>query len=543
MCGIFGFVNGEGSKLNSLTTLFEELMIVDVLRGSDGAGVAVVPSKTVDDNVYTYKRGMWGPEFLQQNGYQNCIRPVLGSARVAIGHNRAATKASTSDKNAHPFISRHITLVHNGYIQNSYAITPKGFGPEVDSEAAAWALAEHGEKDGLEKLRGAFALAWYNKDDKTFNVARNEGRELHCIYVKDMNILFYASEWMMLHLCLKRNGVNLDGKYRLLTPFQHLKFNIENPREYTKTPFVEPQSSQSTTGWGTPPYNTESIGTASGSPRHTPGISRTTSGTGSTSALTTERRSVPPTIDKDDLEVLLRRFQLLHKQNPKGGAIPTKRGKIQTTFERLAKVGYRLGQTILIDIGEFEPYKNQRNHGLIKGTRKYVDPKKADAVIMQNMSVEQFFKLKSARTVYGTLVNLRVDKATKKITLVALLDAWADADSKIVPRNAKVLTLPGGKGGAAEAVVNTETGEVIKMVQGKDGVMIPVAEFNEKTKHGCGECSGFVNPDRAPDVLWFGDSPLCHECASEAEIVLKLFPDKVVMNLETRQYMLKKAVH
>lgn len=537
MCGIVGFVNAEGSKLTKAALLFEELLLVDTLRGVDGTGVALVPSARFDDDtVYTYKRAMWAPEFVCANGYKKGIQPALHDARLAIGHNRAASKSQSSDRNSHPFQNKHITLVHNGYISNAYQITPKGFGPEVDSEAAAWAIAEHGEKEGLEKLRGPFALAWYNKTDSTFNLARNEGREMHCIYIKHLNTMFYASEWMMLHLVLKRNDMLLDGKYRLLAPFQHFKFPIDNPREFTRQPFQEPQTQTggyTNKDWGrTTDTNTESLGTSQ--TKVTQDTQTGSSATGSTSS--ESRRSLRAggaTIDTSDLERLETQFKRLHKDNKKGGCIPTSRGKIRAVYTKLAQINYRLGMTLMVNVDSFQLYKNQRTHGSVMATRRHVT--NMDKVVMPNISAVEFENLRKCRMVYVTLVNLKVDKKTGVRHLVGVLDTWQNSAGQVRPRNILAIAKTGN------TVVDTETGEEIKMVHGPGGVLIPLATFLEKTKTGCGECDKFVNPDKSEHVLWLGDSPICHECTSDVAIVHKLFPDKVEFDSSTSQYKFRKV--
>ena len=61
MCGLFGFVNRDLTKLK-LTELISQSLILNSLRGIDGAGIALVDPK---GEVHMYKRPLPGWDLLQ----------------------------------------------------------------------------------------------------------------------------------------------------------------------------------------------------------------------------------------------------------------------------------------------------------------------------------------------------------------------------------------------------------------------------------------------------------------------------------------------
>ncbi|MBE6706540.1 MAG: glutamine--fructose-6-phosphate transaminase (isomerizing) [Ruminococcaceae bacterium] len=104
MCGIIGYT---GSK-KSLPILIEGLRTLEY-RGYDSAGVTVAQ----DGCLVTVKsRG----RLTDLEAKLSSSGELYGSA--GIGHTRWATHGEPSDKNSHPHSTEHLTLVHNGIIEN-----------------------------------------------------------------------------------------------------------------------------------------------------------------------------------------------------------------------------------------------------------------------------------------------------------------------------------------------------------------------------------------------------------------------------------------
>jgi len=219
MCGLVGVINNEGKGSGVKRTSFmTNGLVADTLRGWHSTGVfysyGLKPGY--------YKQAVPGPEYVHLSGYTK-IQKDSHKYTFQVGHNRWATQGASDDvNNAHPFIAGPITLVHNGTLLGwDGLITPMtkcgadGQGVAVDSEAIAWNLAQHGVKEVVEALNGAFALIWHDDRDNTINFVRNDERPLWFAKAKNGHDLYFASERLMLLWILDRNQIPHEQEYQL----------------------------------------------------------------------------------------------------------------------------------------------------------------------------------------------------------------------------------------------------------------------------------------------------------------------------------------
>ena len=178
MCGIVGLIsryqNGFDHKAKDM---FTTMLIGNTVRGPDSTGVFGV---TGDGRVNYLKGNTDGYRFTETTEFDKFRGRMWSQYKVVIGHNRKATVGKVTPHNAHPFVHDHITLVHNGTLRNADKLAEV----EVDSQAIASQLAKHDAPAALNSIDGAFAIVWYNDQDRTINLARNTERPLWLVEYK-----------------------------------------------------------------------------------------------------------------------------------------------------------------------------------------------------------------------------------------------------------------------------------------------------------------------------------------------------------------------
>lgn len=214
MCGIVG---AAGDLTVKEERAFKDLLLINSLRGSDSTGVASVFR---NDTVNLLKQ-VGDPYSLMDSKKYNGIFAMV--PKVLIGHGRWATQGNVTRANAHPFELEKIIGCHNGTVKKFPFKDGNAF--ETDSEAFLHHIEVMGIKDAIAKAVGAYALTWYNTQDKTMNFIRNRERPLSFTLNKAQTAMFWASEAWMLHGALQRNGIERGEIYDLPEDC-HYKYEI-----------------------------------------------------------------------------------------------------------------------------------------------------------------------------------------------------------------------------------------------------------------------------------------------------------------------------
>jgi len=200
MCGLTLVINKYRNGFNKQQQdVFNTLMYLSGgFRGRDGAGVALIDNI---GNVKIAKDGTSVDPFLQTKEFADLEKDAFHTGWAMIGHNRAATRGVVSDKNSHPFVvDDKIVLVHNG---THYGDHKKLKDTEVDSEAIAHVLSENKNVTAaLRSINAAYALIWYNVDDKALHIIRNSQRPLY--YIETDSSYFYSSEGIFLQFVIDK---------------------------------------------------------------------------------------------------------------------------------------------------------------------------------------------------------------------------------------------------------------------------------------------------------------------------------------------------
>ena len=172
MCGIIGYIGQKRPE----EILIDGLKKLEY-RGYDSAGIAL---KGNDIEVIKSVGKI-------SNLEEKLNKETIIDSNIGIAHTRWATHGEPTEINAHPHTIGHITLVHNGIIENAKELKEKlkekgiKFNTSTDTEVIA-ALIDYyykgNMKEAIEKaikeLKGSYALAIINKDEDKLYAVRCE---------------------------------------------------------------------------------------------------------------------------------------------------------------------------------------------------------------------------------------------------------------------------------------------------------------------------------------------------------------------------------
>ena len=218
----------------------KQLGILSQLRGTDSTGIY-----TVDRGKKRKLRWHIHRELGDSSSFlaKQPVRDILSrpSTCLVVGHTRYTTNGVTNLHNAHPIQEKHIVGCHNGVIRslepayNDQALT-------TDSRKLFGKIAEKGlEKAVADIPYGTMALTYIDKEQRTFNIFRNNLRELWLVPDKDETTFLWASEKEMLDLVLQREGLTRTWKTPwLVPPFKLLTWQIGRTANYTITDIGQP---------------------------------------------------------------------------------------------------------------------------------------------------------------------------------------------------------------------------------------------------------------------------------------------------------------
>ena len=175
MCGIVGSVS---TKTNIIPILLNGLKTLEY-RGYDSAGISYLK-----DGNLTINKVKGRVQDLENNIEKNSF------SNIGIAHTRWATHGKVSETNAHPHNVGHITIVHNGIIENfsklKHKLEEKGyqFKSQADTEIAAGLLDYYYKKyenidkaiqKFMKKVDGSYAICMLiDNDPNTIYVIKKD---------------------------------------------------------------------------------------------------------------------------------------------------------------------------------------------------------------------------------------------------------------------------------------------------------------------------------------------------------------------------------
>lgn len=212
--------------------VFHTLFHLDVLRGQDSSGICFgydLKNNKKEPLVGVVKE-IGTPECLYDAQKEFFTKEKLvftEDLNLVLGHNRYKTQGEITVDNAHPFEFDKIVGVHNGTVPIYSLSSFKGFRDFTVDSQIIFSHLDHTNniKEVWENLNGDATLVWYNKQEKTLNMIRNENRPMFYCYSKDGTKIFWASESWMLKVALTRYDVKHEDVLELPIN-KHFKFNL-----------------------------------------------------------------------------------------------------------------------------------------------------------------------------------------------------------------------------------------------------------------------------------------------------------------------------
>ena len=227
MCGIIGIASNKPVSINIINSL-KKLEY----RGYDSSGLATLTNNSINE-----KKCSGRVEELEK-----ILFKTPSNGNIGIGHVRWATHGVPNAINAHPHSSKHVSVVHNGIIENSDEIKKelekKGlkFKSQTDTEVITLLITESLKENKplasvfktLEKLKGSFALGIIFKDFSDIIIGARRGSPLAVGFSKDENYL--GSDSYALKSMTNKISYLDDGEICVLTKDSVDFYDLENKK-------------------------------------------------------------------------------------------------------------------------------------------------------------------------------------------------------------------------------------------------------------------------------------------------------------------------
>lgn len=233
MCGLVGIA---GDCTGSWKDIFQELLLVDTVRGPHSTGAGFVGRQNEE---FMLDKRLGNPfNLFGQEPFEKAMS-LSHPQKVMMGHNRSATIGEKTVDNAHPFKFTNVIGAHNGTLDKwciKDLTNHNLYG--TDSQAIFATIEEKGIDEAIKLMCGAWALVYFDKRDHTLNMIRNGKRPLWYTYSSDRTTLVWASEVEMLEYVLGRRKKTIqkgdDGKPQYFQPPSDMLYSWEIPSSIAK---------------------------------------------------------------------------------------------------------------------------------------------------------------------------------------------------------------------------------------------------------------------------------------------------------------------
>ena len=218
MCGIIGAISKNKNILPILITGLKNLEY----RGYDSAGIAYLKNKKINI-IKTSGKIIKLENKLNKNDKSN----------IGIAHTRWATHGKANNINAHPHKIKHITIVHNGIIENYKEVKDilekenYSFKSNTDTEVACGLLNYYYEKfKDIEKA----IIEFMNKVIGSYAITMIVDNDLDNLYVikKESPLVIGISNNTNIISSDIRAILKYTNKYYILNDFEYAKVNAND---------------------------------------------------------------------------------------------------------------------------------------------------------------------------------------------------------------------------------------------------------------------------------------------------------------------------
>lgn len=503
MCGIVGVLSCERSAGSIDRDRFmRQALICGTLRGFDSTGLMLVDqTQTID----TFKTVFAGPDFVQLKPVNKILNNTQ-EYKAIIGHHRYKTNGNISRFEAHPHEHEHITLVHNGGIENSYQLPGYKHDnnePVVDTFRLTKAIATSGAMNVLPFIEGTYALVWWDANERALYMTRNAHRPLAIIWQENKKAVYIASEWEMLAWLVKRNAIKVEKNCKTLQEMVLYKFKVnETSIEMEKTGYTKKLAPKENIGHGhgrtrfypgfsgvntrDPDYEGQFDGDYDdldwqpGYPKHSPG------------GVNQRPQLALPGVDRNTNIV---KTVVIKPDYPIITVIPDDRKPTGKKLERITRLlkEHQLvyGAQIWCIPDNWTPYNGEKNAN--QGIAEFLYGPEHVPVHIHNMTNEEWQAVMASGLLTSTII---IDVTHNKQTLVGRVD-WE------------------GQGGVERFIASIDLESTFRFIPFKTGEYITKSHFYRLTNHGCSSCKQVIKLDGADRTEWIDELPVCGECSGQ----------------------------
>lgn len=212
MCKLFAYCNFEPSGPSSFVTTkinnaLEHLFYINSYKQVDGSGLMWMDT---NGNTNYIKDAIPSTIFTQTDAFRK-VKSTLSNQRFVAGHTRFSTVGTNSWENTHPFQFGKYLGMQNGTCKTNHKNLVSGkLSPcDVDSASVFWSFDQQGIDATFEAYIGEGVFMFFDKDQHTFNIVKNDKRTLFIAELTESKGYIIATEADAIKLVCTRANLHI----------------------------------------------------------------------------------------------------------------------------------------------------------------------------------------------------------------------------------------------------------------------------------------------------------------------------------------------